>query len=48
MPSPRQTLATSIAVGVLPAPPSTKLPMQMIGTPTETPGSAIRRAEARP
>src|SRR3569833_2758151 len=40
--------ATAIAVGVLPAPPSVKLPMQITGTPARAPLRAMRCAATVP
>ena len=45
---PRACCATAIAVGVLPAPPTVGLPMQITGTPACAPGCARRRAATAP
>jgi hypothetical protein len=37
-----------MAAGVLPAPPTTKLPMQMTGISTRKPGCAMRHAVKAP
>ena len=44
---PASICATAIAVGVLPAPPTVRLPTQMTGTPARAPGRAMRQRRDR-
>ena len=46
--TPAAILAAQILAGVLPAPPSVRLPMQTTGTPAARPGRAMREPATAP